>query len=412
MLIDDLYVTSRSNITDWKECPRLGFLSEDFDGQGYQLRSQRVPLLSGTHEHNALAKVLGHYSGLKLIPGVDPIETVIEEIRAEYSAEILEAGIRDLTDDEVIWTMQEQLTMLEGMTRGWVWYRLPRILDEYDVVEIERDHMWELGPGVVLPIKRDALLRRKADGMHGVLDFKGAPYVDDNWQRTHEHSDQTILYIEATEEFLGERTFGMIYEGLVRGQWRKDTAAASPFFGRRIQQTPYCYGYQTLDGEQPLRQAKYTAAKGWQKFRVADEIAGGYLTMMDWLDHLIKAGELPKLFITMGAPVNPSPEFRGGVRQEILLAQQRRVEDLHRFNQLREQLGLEHPTTQMQLKLMAPRNTNRCNKYGNDSRCVFADICTMPGGGLQQLPEDEQFKVRVPHHEIDTSKIIRLREVA
>jgi hypothetical protein len=412
MLVDNVYVTSRSNISDEKSCPRLGFLSEDFDGHGYQLKAQRVPLLSGTHEHDALAKILGHYSGLHPLEGSDPVETVIELVRENYTKEILEAGVRDLNDDEVVFTMQEQLTMLEGMTRGWVALRLPRILDEYDVVEIEKDHMWELGPGVIIPIKRDVLLRRKLDGMHGILDYKGAADVDDNWQRTHENSDQTVLYIEATEEMLGERTFGMIYEGLVRGRWRTDTAKGSPFYQKKIQQSAYCYGYQNLDGEVPLRQSAYTNRKGFGKFRVADEIAAGHLTMPEWLDILDEERVLPELFVTMGAPVNPPPEFRSRIRRQIVLRQQRRIEDLHRFNQLRERLGLDHPDVQMQLDLMAPQNTDRCFKYNFDNRCQFAEICTMPGGGLDQLAVDEQFMPRKPHHEIDLSKVIPLKRVA
>jgi hypothetical protein len=114
----------------------------------------------------------------------------------------------------------------------------------------------------------------------------------------------------------------------------------------------------------------------------------------------------------MGAPVNPPPEFRSRIRRQIVLRQQRRIEDLHRFNQLRERLGLDHPDVQMQLDLMAPQNTDRCFKYNFDNRCQFAEICTMPGGGLDQLAVDEQFMPRKPHHEIDLSKVIPLKRVA
>ena len=404
MFVEGEYFTSRSNIVDWLDCRRLGFLSEDFNGQGYAPVASRVPLLSGDHIHNALAQTLGHYSGISPIDGNDPIATVVERITSDYTAEILETGIQDLNDAEVEFTRTEQLVLLEGMLRGWVTYRLPIILDEFDVVEIEHTQLWKLGPGINIPIKRDALLRRKLDGLLGVMDFKGAPFVDDAWQRTHEQSLQTILYLEATEELLGEATFGIFYEGLVRGYWRKDTAESSPFFGRRIQQSPYCYGYANYDGFEPLRQAKYTNRKGFVKFRVADE-----LPVAEWLQLLEKEDILPGLFVTM-APVNPTPEFRGRVRQQLLFQMQRRLSDLNKFNALLAKHGLDHPLVQAQLDLMAPMNTARCYKYGADYRCPFVHACPAPGGGLAEIPESPEFEVRKPHH--DLKGIIKLQSIA
>lgn len=414
MLLDNSYYTSRSSIVDRQECPRLGFLSEDFDGQGYSLRARRVPLLSGIHEHNVLADILGHFSGLKpldLEPGQDPVDASIKKVFATYSAEITDAGIVDLTDKDVQFTMQEQLTMLEGMTRGWVAYRLPHILETYSVVSIEDEWLWEMGPGIFIPVRRDALLRRKADDLAFILDYKGAPYVDDGWQRKHERSTQTMMYIEATEEQLGESIGGIFYEGLVRGQWRKDTAKGSPFYGRRIQQSVYCYGYQNTDGEIPLRQSRYTNRKGFQKFRVADEIAGGYMTMAEWLDLLREEGVLPELFITMD-PVNPTPEFRGRLREQKVANITQYVQDLQLFNRLAAEKGLEHPDVERLLNIMAPMNEERCEKYGFDNRCPFYDLCPSPGGGLQAIREDQEtFKQREPHHDT-VAKLIPLKQVA
>lgn len=408
MFIDGVYYGSRSAAVDREECPRMRFLGTDYNGTGYSPIAQRVPLIGGIHEHNVLADIVGHYGGIKLLEGADPVETALQKVKAAYTEEILEAGIRDLTDAEVVFTMQEQLTMLEGMTRGFVIYRLPRLMEEYDLVETEQEWLWDLGPGVKWPMRVDALYRRKVDGMHIIADYKGIPHGDDAWQRTHENSKQTMLYITAMEERLGEPIAGVMYEGMVRGYWRTDTAKSSPFFGRRIQQSPYCYGYQNTDGlgSAPVRQSAYTNRKGFYKFRVADE-----LPVVEWLEVLIEEGVLPELFIKM-EPASPAPELRERIRQQTLLAEQRYIDDLLAFEELRDRWGIEDPRVQAHLDLMAPQHTGRCFKYGQDHRCPFAEpgLCLSPGAGLDSIPNDPLFKQRVPHH--DVSKLIPLKVVA
>lgn len=412
MFIDGVYYTTRSDIVARQECGRLRFLSSDFEGQGFALKSGKVPLLGGTHEHALLADIMGHYSGLKVLDGADPIAAAVEKVREAYTLEVMEAGITNLTDEDVVFTMQEQLTMIEGVARGFVYYRMPHILDEYDVESVEQQWLWDLGPGIRLPFRLDAILRRKADGVRVIADYKGIPYGDGGWSRPHENSLQTMLYITALEEHTGERVDGIIYEGLVRGQWKKDTAKPenSPFSGRRIQQTPYCYGFQNLDGERPVRQAKYTSRKGYKKFRVADEVNLGELTVQGWLDQMIEEAILPELFLTSQL-INPAPELRHRIRNQTYVAEARYVEDLLRFEDLKAKYGVDDPRVQEHLDLMAPQITSRCEKFGEDYACGFkAGGCLSPGAGLDTLPEDEEFKVREMHH--DLKKVIPLKLVA
>jgi len=407
-LPDGRYVSSRSAIVARRDCGRLRLLGTDYNGLGYQVIAGSVPLLSGDHLHRLFARLLGHFSGLlQLTVRHDPIAVALELTYAEYTEEITESGIRDLDDAEVQFTIREQLTMLEGLARGWVKYRLPHILALYDVVEIEKEWLWELGPGILIPLRLDAVLRRKDDGLLYIMDYKGAAYIDDAWQRIHEQSTQTMLYLEALAERTGEPIGGIFYEGLVRGAWKKDTAESSPWSGRKIQQSPLCYGYRgpTKDGTIDY-QSGYTNRKGWAKFRVAD-----HMPLMAWLEVLEREGKLKEMFITM-EPASPAPELRGSIRQEVLLEEQRYIEGLREFNQLQESHGIDDPITITHLALIAGRNTERCYKYGSGSRCQFLDVgCLSPGMGLEALPVDDQFKPRVPHHDV-TKLIIPLRKVA
>lgn len=397
MKISDLHYISRSEGVDRLDCRRLRLLGNDLDGTGYRPRAGSVPLLSGDAFHRGFSR---------LIAGQD-IESTLALVLGDYGKELLEAGVRSLDDDEVRFTIEEQQTMLEGMMRGWVDYRLPRILDEYDVVEIEQQWLWKLGEGIYVPMRQDAILRRKDDGMLYILDYKGIPYGDsDDWQLKHENSDQTVLYITALEERTQEPVGGMIYEGLVRGQWKKETAQNSPYHGRKIQMSPYCYGYGNFDygpsrengwnGVQP----QYTNRKGWEKFRVKD-----HFSVPDWLEVLKRStdklpnGVLPELFITT-TPVNPTPEFRQRIRRQRYLNEARYLEDLAKFEELERTKGLDHPDTQIHLDLFAEQNLDRCPRFGGSHLCSMQPYCLSPGGGIDLLRQDESFEKRKPHHDL------------
>jgi len=397
MFINDEFYSTRSEIVTGEECPRLQLLGNDLDGTGYELKARSVPLLSGIHIHNALARALGHFSGYRPLPDADPVQAILDTMHHEYEADLLRAGIRHLEDADVQFTLGEQMFMLEGMLRGWIAYRLPHILESYDVVSIEDEFLWELCAGVRIPIRLDALLRRKDDGLLYIMDYKGCAAMSDDWQQQHEHSKQTILYLEAVaEHYADERVGGIFYEGLVRGKWAKDRAANSPFFDRRIQQSPYCYGYMYPAGDLPLIQVKYTAKKGYVKFRVCDQ-----MPMQQWItEHLIPERVLPELFCTMEA-VNPPPEVRTRLRQQAALAEQTRVSDLRALEHLRTTHGLDHPLTQQHLNLAFPQRTGRCTKFGEDYHCAFkAAGCFAPDGALETLATDDAFQPRVPHHDI------------
>jgi hypothetical protein len=187
----------------------------------------------------------------------------------------------------------------------------------------------------------------------------------------------------------------------VRGQWKKETAEYSPYSGRKIQMTPYCYGYGNFDGEAPSAenewkgvQAKYTNRKGWTKFRVQDRFS-----IPEWLQVLNRDGILAEQFISM-TPVNPAPEFRQRIRRQRYLNEVRYLTDLEKFNQLRAEKGLEHPDTQMHLDLFAEQNLDECPRYGSEYTCSMAGFCSAPYGGLDLISEDGEFEPREPHHDL------------
>jgi hypothetical protein len=382
-----IYYSPRSLIVDREECGRMRFLKADLDGTGYEAIPQSVPTLSGTRVHDGFALVVG---------GKATVDAAVTAANAAYQDEVTLRGLAYVDPQDLRHTFREQAWMMEVLLRAWVLLRLPVILEDYEVVSCEQQWFTQLADGIRQPIRMDVILRRKADGMLFILDFKTTPYGDDNWAMTHQWSRQTLLYIEALERETQERVGGIIYEGLVRGQFKKDTAKSSPWFGKRIQQTALCYGYW-LEGdskEESLYQATYTSRKGWKKM-----FAGDHFTAEGWIAQLQQEGILRELFITMD-PVCPPPEARGRLVEQIAQAEQHYVYNLRLYERMVEKLGEDHPTTRQQLGAFAPQETSRCFKFGADHRCPFIQdgICFMPDS-LQVLRSDPAFQPRVSHHQ-------------
>ena len=378
--------TSRSAIVDREECDRLRLLGWELDGTGYQPRSGSVATLSGIHLHEGFSALLGDRMSIS-----DSVARMLEGYRKDFER----AGIRQATGDPEF-VLKEQTWVLELALRGWHMKRYPNFIEEYEVVSTERQWRWQLTDGIVLPLRMDAIVRRHDDGLLHIVDFKGTSTGSNDWMDSHENSRQTTLYITALEEYSGEHVGGMIYEGIIRGGYKTDTAKSSPFYGWKIQQTPYAYAYKLED---PLGmhvwEPNYTSRKGFVKSVVWDDH-----TPEQWLKRLDSAGVLDKLFIA-GQPVNPPPQLRQSMRRQIAHEEREWFIGLARFNELRQLHGTDlHPEVQEHLEMWAPQKTGRCNKYGEDYKCPFKaanGVCFLQNA-TELLPEDDYFQRRIPHH--------------
>jgi hypothetical protein len=130
-------------------------------------------------------------------------------------------------------------------------------------VAIEKEMKWEMGGGVIDQIRCDLLARRRSDGGLFYFEWKTTTTGGDEWAKQWEHNTQLLLNTLAIEEVLGERCEGVIIEGLVKGRRKIDDSISSPFFGRKIQQSPLCYGWK--NPTTGAYRSKYTSASGWYK---------------------------------------------------------------------------------------------------------------------------------------------------
>jgi hypothetical protein len=394
------YRTARSYIEDREACPRLRLLGVDLDGHGYQMRGTTVPLLGGTSGHDGFAHLL--LTG-RLDDEVGPDGEVrpgaVSVAQAAFLQDFEERGLRFLDEEDHGRIKREQLWLIEIILRGWAMVRLPLILRDYEpFVPPETSFDWQLAPDVVEPLRMDVILRNRHTGALVILDFKFTGYTDELWFSMHEYSRQTILYIQGLIEKLADWGMedvdveGMMYEGIARGRFKKDTAKTSPFYGKRIQQTPWAYAYAGLvDGVLEFS-SKYTNRKGWSKVFVGDHVSVDM-----WLEHLKADGSLNRLFASM-APTNPAPQLRISIRNQIARAESRWLRDVQKFEQLRMHLGDDHPLTLDHLDTFAEQRTKRCRQFGDDNRCPFMGPCLETEMGWARMKEDEAFEPRVPHH--------------
>ena len=387
-----LYLIDRSRVEAREDCPRMRFLGYDFDGDGLEAEAQALPLLSGIAIHAAHARLLAG----------QPLEGVVESVISDYVSEIKLRGLYglDVTNDVI----KEQSALLEGMLRTWASQRLPLILSEYEVVSIEQTFDWELVPGQLAErLRMDAILRRRDDGILHILDYKSMKYPSEMFSQQKEHDLQTCLYIQALKERTGEYVGGMLYEGLVKGRFAKDTARNSPWFGQKIQQSPYTIAYK-LDGptpEEAVYQSDYTSKKGYRKVKTFEE-----MPMKRWVeDWLIPEGKTNELFVAIPA-IEPPPNELEEVKAQVIYEELKYHDDLEMYRQLEADAKKGDPIAagmaEGVLRRMAPKRRGRCFKYGQDNGCVFRDICFNQGA---RPLEEGGYRKRKPHHDTDLEMV-------
>jgi hypothetical protein len=392
--VGKIIYTSRSKGVTRQECKRMLYLGYEWAGKGLQRESGALPLLTGTAIHAAHARL---FAG-------DEIESVISSTLVNYYAELFRG--RDRKDPLLTALYREQAHMLSGMIRTWAYHRLPLILEEFEIARIEGmpfieyEFPYEIAPGIIEQMRLDAVLRRKSTGELVIWDFKTLAYPSEDWAKKFEHDPQTYLYPLALEEFMKEPVEGIAYEGLVKGQRKKDTAKKSPFYGKTIQQSPYCYGYRLDAGGVFMYQTPYTATKGWEKIAVADE-----MTPKEWFDQvLVTENHRNGLFNDLFCIVPPIKavgwEVERWKRQTIYAEylDQRYIEEINEAMErgdcsLGEQL----------MDIYFPTNEQRCFKYGLDNACQFADplggICF--NSSIAEAPFANGYVFREPHHELE-----------
>lgn len=383
--------TDRSRIVIRNECPRLGYWTYEADGKGYVPQATPMPLINGIIIHNAFAKLLLG----------EQVHRAVQEALAEYAAAVLSDGIP--WTEEKQFTIDEQRYLLAGIILAFAKQHLPRLLEEFDVAMfpgtltpwVEKEFTTEITPGVSAMLRMDVVLVRKTTGDLVILDFKSLSYLSNDWMEKWKHNAQTYLYVEAVKRKSGREVEGIMYLGMIKGTRRMETNLSVPWSGKKVQSSPYCYGYQGPHGE---IQTEYTPRKGWKKVRACDVTSDPF----EWFEDVIlpahyDTGLLDKLFCVVLPYVPPQWEIERWLRQtgwqEYLLSEYKQeVKDAFTRGDLGEGRRL--------IELYYPTNEERCFKYGADNKCPYISLCFTQDPN----PLEQGFVVRTPHHDTETKE--------
>ena len=185
---------------------------------------------------------------------------------------------------------------------GWCLVRLPALLEQYRVVEVETEEQLTIlredfdGPPYEIRFlsRPDAILERRTDGALVILSFKTTSQANTMWLENFKTDQQTISEVLPVEARLGREVAGVQVEGLVKGQQRVEWPRGS---GHRYHSSPLVWGYMLEAGGLDLEwKAQFEwvdeagnnrrLGKGWNRQRVATTYLGG---VAEWVGYLYQS---------------------------------------------------------------------------------------------------------------------------
>jgi len=338
--------SSRSRIQDGMRCARMRYLAHecfaDADGNGgLSPVKVAVPLATGGAVHLGLAFLLQDAIGAGPVsknerPDIEgAVEVALGEFKTQCEGRGLDLG--ELESQSFVYN--EQLALVEALVRLAGMRVIPRLIEEYEVLEVERmdsrtlvDYPWE----ILWRSIPDALLRSRETGDLFVLSWKTCSSYDqqrdqdartdmqglsepwalegrlESWRtgigRTHNTREVPQWFMDYCESHPGPveiRGVQMIY--LVKGQRRKDEQdntykTQSPLLrGYKKDPSPGLVAaefvtdlFYTCSAPHPFRYAKGGTCPGGVNHKRTDferfntwETAGG---VSAWIELLSKGG--------------------------------------------------------------------------------------------------------------------------
>lgn len=214
---EDAMFTSRSAILTYKTCHYKRFLQYHVLGTGLVPSLASLDLLNGSCVHRGLQHLLEHCRTEH--PNGDfeeaCIDAAVEAAREEvWKPTLLGGGIllkNSAEYDRIDWIIAEQECLWEGLIRAFAIYKLPGILEEYEILEVEHEEIsTKFSDKVIFLGKADGLFLGRAGttnaGKLVILSIKTTSEYADVTTRDILHDMQGV-----SEWFLVEERFSKAY---------------------------------------------------------------------------------------------------------------------------------------------------------------------------------------------------------
>lgn len=235
-------------------------------GYGWARKAESIPAVTGQKVHDPAGAIL---LWCQAFPGEFPPDNVIyheiQKARAAYLQIVEERGLQMTLGEDLQFRVNEQLTLLEGLM--WTWARcwLPQFLADWDIVEVETEHVTVVGctcglgddigaaedhdarecGGYGWMTRGDCIAKRKAfPHTYAYHEIKTTGDASKNWEDQWPHRNQLMAGVLGAERKHGVEIDEVYIVALVKGrrqsEWNPEEGKAS---GPKYQNSPLVYGY-------------------------------------------------------------------------------------------------------------------------------------------------------------------------
>ncbi len=430
-----------------ERCPRKRYLEFEYPGKksgqrGFRRKGQRIELLTGGQVHLGISSMLKD-----VIMGEKDSKALVKTavgFAIDHSIEgfwhiVAEKGLDLEAQEDEAYVAREQAALIEALIRGWASMRLPRILKEFEVVEVETEHTVQLWSGH-FPInarmervgesadstghmvskceykeeslewqsRPDAVLRHRGTGDLHILSIKTTTAWSSWKDWSFQIAMQGVSEIPGVEQDLDERVSMVEMEYLLKGQRKKEKDGSgiyvtwSPLIRGWVQRgiTPdqdrYAWRYKWKDPETGKQKQLIKGGGGsWMRYEPFAEDGMG---IEKWMELLVsgtmepQTGENPLELQFLSRPIS-----RKGEQIE-----EWKISTIEQESKMA--LAPKEPVTET-LARDFPRYRHACTDFMK--KCWAYEICWESAGIESGSPVDgESFVWREAHHEPERKQML------
>jgi len=347
-------ISHRSKVVMAQQCPRMRYYLGEYEGSGLSPAEPSIFLATGGAVHKGLAEILNAYQQT----GFREYTPRFEDSAAQAAFE--EFGIRTESianfSNTSVWT--EQINLSENLVRLAARTIVPKLLETYEILEIEHSGMVTLenpnGEDIEFHFTPDALLRDRASGRLFVLSWKTASFLP--------REEETRVDLQGITETWGEQSRANYAAGvqmayLIKGPrvkfgdskrqdsslvwgWRSvESGELVPSYHWTCN-APHRYGRKTKNFPEGILQCEGNGRKHerpgeWELAPVWNE----YISLREWMDK-IPEDILNKLWV-LPAPIIRRPSHIDSYIRQMRSQEFRIADALSRIKLIDEAIGSE-----------------------------------------------------------------------
>lgn len=216
------FYTDRSRQIAHQSCPRARYLEYGWGGTGIRKVRATIPLATGTWTHEGLADLMVQVMELERASGGDPnawqrvdVERAVKVAITGYKAEVKARGLDIELGEDGAYVADEQIALVEAMLRAYAKHGLGELMEQYRVLEVERDECWPdfvtlaNGDTMTMQARADGLLQERSSGDLYILSFKTAAGWDHRKDADARHDVQGLSEAAVCERRLQNAWRGM-----------------------------------------------------------------------------------------------------------------------------------------------------------------------------------------------------------